>query len=100
MTRLKFHHILQDMLGSKNVYYQPPAELKMKYPCIRYEDFNLDIKSADNHGYIVTRAFSVTHITKSADSDMAIRLARLPMCRHDRSYRASGLYHEVFTIYI
>lgn len=100
MRRTEFHALLQDILGSKNVYYQPPAELKMKYPCIRYEESHIDIVSADNHGYLATRAYSVTYITKQSDSDMPLRLARLPMCRQDRSYRAGGLYHETFTIYI
>lgn len=100
MKQAEFNKLLQDVLGSKNVYYQPPAELTMKYPCIRYEASNLDIKRADNHGYIASRAYSVIYIAKKQDEDVIMRLARLPRSRHDRSYKASGLYHEVFTIYI
>ena len=100
MTHPEFNRLLQDILGSKNVYYQPPAELKMKYPCIRYERSNLDKRSADNHGYILSRAYNVIYISKTQDDDVIMRLARLPLSRHDRSYKASGLYHEVFTIYI
>lgn len=99
MKRPEFNALLQDILGAKNVYYQPPAELKMKYPCIRYESSNLDVKRADNHGYRVTRSYTVLYISKTQDEDVILRLARLPMSRHDRSYKASGLYHEVFTIY-
>ena len=28
---------LEAILGSRNVYYQPPANLKMQYPAIRYK---------------------------------------------------------------
>ena len=100
MKQPEFNKLLQDILGLKNLYYQPPAELKMRYPCIRYESSNIDVMKADNHGYRVTRAYSVIYIAKKQDEDVITRLARLPMSRHDRSYKASGLYHEVFTIYI
>lgn len=100
MTRETFHAFLQDLIRSKNVYYQPPADLKMKYPCVRYQPANIDIKEADNHGYITTRAYDVLYISKTQDENVALQLARFPRSRHDRSYKQSGLYHESFTIYI
>ena len=35
-TRLTLQIKLEDLLGSKHVYYQPPENLKMEYPAIRY----------------------------------------------------------------
>ena len=35
--RLQLHEILVGILGNENVYFQPPANLVMQYPCIRYE---------------------------------------------------------------
>ena len=35
-TRLTLQTKLEDLLGSKHVYYQPPENLKMEYPAIRY----------------------------------------------------------------
>lgn len=99
MKQPEINKLLQDILGAKNVYYQPPAEIKMHYPCIRYEPSSLRTQKADNHGYHVTRSYNVMYIAKKQDDDVVMRLARLPMSRHDRSYKASGLYHEVFTIY-
>ena len=29
--------IVKQRCGSENVYYQPPANLRMKYPCICYK---------------------------------------------------------------
>lgn len=100
MRREVFHHLLQDILGSGNVYYQPPAELKMKYPCIRYEESNMSRAPADNHGYRVTQGYTMTYISKKPNPHITDQLARLPMCRPDRQYKSSGLYHSVYTIYV
>ena len=35
-SRLELQTLLEDLLESTNVYYQPPENLKMEYPCIRY----------------------------------------------------------------
>ena len=36
-TRLELQSVLEQTLGSRNVYFQPPASVKMKYPAIVYE---------------------------------------------------------------
>ena len=37
MSRLELHALLVELLGSTNVYYEPPETLKMSYPAIRYQ---------------------------------------------------------------
>ena len=34
--RVDLGNKLKEILGSNNVYFQPPDNLKMVYPCIRY----------------------------------------------------------------
>ena len=34
--RIDLGNKLKEILGSSNVYFQPPDNLKMVYPCIRY----------------------------------------------------------------
>ena len=34
--RLELHEILCTILGSRNVYFQPPESIKMNYPAIVY----------------------------------------------------------------
>ena len=36
-TRYELHEFLCEILGSRNVYFQPPESVKMKYPAIVYE---------------------------------------------------------------
>ena len=35
-TRLQLQAQLEEMLGSRNVYYQPPESVKLEYPAIVY----------------------------------------------------------------
>lgn len=91
--------VLEELLGSKNVYYQAPAGVRMKYPAIVY-DLNVFYKdSADDLPYHTRAGYLVTLISKNADEPTFDKLAHLPMCRFDRHYRADGLYHDVFKIY-
>lgn len=100
MTRLEFHKQLCSILGSKQVYFQPPSSQKIYYPAIVYTRAPFDKLYADNHGYIVSDHYMVTHVTSAVDSVTPKALASLPYSREDQSYRSNGLYHSVFSIYV
>ena len=91
--RLELHELLREILGSSNVYFQPPESVKMEYPAIRYARNRINNTSADN-GY--TR----TVIDRDPDSEVVERLSKVPCIMYDRSYVADNLNHDVFTIYI
>ena len=55
-NRLDLHKIFQDILGSKNVYFQPPESIKMKYPAIKYSLDDIDKLSGDNIAYAKTKS--------------------------------------------
>lgn len=97
--RLELHQILVDILGSDNVYFQPPASLQMKYPCIIYGRIGLDPKYANNRMYMHKKRYQVTVIDKNPDSEIPDKIAELPMCFFDRHFTANNLNHDVFTIY-
>lgn len=97
--RVDLQAILENTIGSKNVYFQPPENLKLKYPCVVYAVDGAVIDYANNLPYIFTKRYQLTLIELDPDSGLADRLGRLPMCSFDRPYRASNLYHSVFTIY-
>lgn len=84
---------------TSNVYYQPPASVKMKYPAIRYELSRIDLTSADNNPYLLDRAYQVTVIDENPDSDIVDAISSMPMCRFNRTYTANNLNHFVFIIY-
>jgi len=97
--RLNLHQILKDILGTDQVYWQPPNNLTMADECIRYEPAVSDTEFADNVPYRHTLRYQVTFITRSPDSDIPRKIARLTSCIHNRYYRANNLHHHVFLLY-
>ena len=97
--RLKFQTILETILGTRNVYFQPPANLVMKYPCIVYERDRADTKFADNNPYKHTSRYQVIYLDKNPDGVVYDKLAALPMSLFQRAYQADNLNHDVFNIY-
>ncbi len=97
--RLELQTILEELLGSRNVYFQPPASLRMAYDCIVYERSKIKIDHADNRPYRMHDRYQVTAIYKNPDSDLPHKIAMLPACSHDRHFTADNLNHDVFNLY-
>lgn len=99
-TRLELHEKLVDILGSSQVYFQPPTNVSMKYPAIVYELKGETTKRANNKRYIVYDSYIVTHIYKSLKNDLREKiLEAFPYVDYDRRLVSDGLYQDVFTIY-
>lgn len=91
---------LRSLLGTNYVYFQPPASVRMSYPCFRYSLSNMYSKRADNRNYLNRDRYTIIYITKDPDDDMPHKvLEKLQMCNYDRNYNADGLYHHVFSVY-
>ena len=98
-NRLDLHEELVNLLGNRNVYFQPPASVVMKYPSIRYELSNVRLKFANNQKYNARRCYSLTLIHKDPDTDIVDKILELPMCSMDTSFQADNLNHWVFSIF-
>ena len=97
--RLELHSLFQGLLGSSNVYYQPPESVKMKYDAIRYSKKNIDTKHADDTKYIMRDCYELTVISRMPDNPVIKKLLALPYCSYDRNYVSDNLNHDVLTIY-
>lgn len=98
--RTDLHKILVDILGSENVYYQPPASLQMKYDCIIYESNAAKTEFADNRPYFYKRRYKITRVYRNPDDiEVTDAIAQLPTCTFNDHYVADNLYHDVFTLY-
>jgi hypothetical protein len=97
--RLKLQSLLEELLGSRNVYFQPPANIVMQHPCIVYMREAADSQFADNQAYRYTKRYSVTHIARDPDSPVPDEIARLPLCAFSRHFTTEGLHHDVFNLY-
>ena len=98
-SRLDLHEILCGILGSRNVYFQPPESIKLEYDCIIYSRKNIDNVFADNSVYRQHDSYEVIIIYEDPDSEIPRKLSLLPMCSFDRHYISDNLNHDVFTLY-
>lgn len=98
-NRIKLHELLCEAIGSRQVYFQPPESVKMKYPAIVYSRNRIDNEHADDGVYIQSPSYSITVIDKNPDSEIVDSISLLPRCRFDRHYISDNLNHDVFTIY-
>lgn len=98
-TRLELQTLLESLLGSRNVYFQPPPSLKMAYPCIVYERDNILINHAGNQPYRHTKRYSLTVIDRNPDSLIPDKISELPMCSYSTHFTADNLHHDAFSIY-
>ena len=95
--RLQLHQKLLDI--TPNVYFQPPEDLTMSYPCIAYQRDYADTKFADNEVYSHIKRYQVTVIDRDPDSLIPDKVAKLPRCLFSRFFAAKQLNHDIFTIY-
>lgn len=98
-SRLKLHEVLCGILGSRNVYFNPPASVKMKYPAIVYSRSDIDNHHANNAVYNQDMAYEITVVDEDPDSEFVTAVSKLPLCRFSRHYVADNLNHDVFTLY-
>lgn len=100
-NRLDLHKFFQDILGSKNVYFQPPESIKMKYPAIRYFLDDIDKLSGDNIAYAKTNRYNVIVISDDPDYNIEIvhKILDLPLSSYDRHYVSNNLNHDSISLY-
>lgn len=98
-SRLELQTLFEEMLGSRNVYYQPPANIKMQYDAIRYSLNGVDTKHADDSKYMMTRRYDVMVIARKPDPEVVDKILQLPLSDLGRPYVAENLYHYPITLY-
>lgn len=97
--RLELQAMLETLLGTRNVYFQPPANVKMNYPAIVYQRDNVDSLFAGNRPYRHTKRYEVTIIDRDPDSTIPGRVAALPLSSFSRHFVVDNLNHDVYSLY-
>jgi len=97
--RLELQALLVSLLGSNNVYFQPPPSVKMQYPCIVYNRDDIDSIFADNGAYRLKTRYQVMVIDTNPDSDIHTKVGTLPLCSYDRFFTADNLNHDVYNLF-
>lgn len=97
--RVKLQEILESIPGVSKVYFQPPSNITLEYPCIIYSRSYGDTQFADNVPYLYGQRYDVTVIDRNPDSEIPMHVAMLPMCIFDRAFKADNLNHDAFKLY-
>lgn len=98
-TRANLQTKLEELLGSRNVYYQPPENLKMEYPCIRYSKSDIRHIYGSNIKYMMNDAYDLVVISKKPDDPVIKKILGLPYTQFDRHYVSDNLNHDVIRLY-
>ena len=98
--RIELQGKLEEILGSENVYFQPPETVKLKYPCFIYERLRVASLYADNKEYTGRVRYRLTYV--SYDPDLTIHeklVGVLPLLSYDNQFGRDSLNHDVYTFY-
>lgn len=98
-SRLDLQTELEEILGSRHVYYQPPENLKIEYPAIIYSVNDYMNINADNIKYNNRAQYQITVIDKKPDNAAIKRILEMPLSSFDRHYSYNNLNHDVITLY-
>ena len=98
-TRLELQSKLEELLGVKHVYYQPPSSVKIEYPAIIYSKGKIDKDNANNTAYRFKNRYDVIVVDKHPDNAVIQKLLMLPYCSYDRYYASDNLNHDSLILY-
>lgn len=98
--RLKLQELLEKIPKVKAAYFQPPENLKMVYPCIRYYRGRPRTNRADNIAYQFTQCYELIVIDPDPDSKIARYIVEhFEMSEINPSYVSNNLHHTPITLY-
>ena len=97
--RLMLQSELETLIGNDHVYYDPPENLKMEYPAIRYSKGKIDTRHANDKIYKKMTRYELIVISRKPDSEVIDALLELPYSLYDRHYVSDNLHHDVLTLY-
>ena len=95
--RLQLQSLLE--LIVENVYFQPPSNFQLQFPCIIYERNGSETERADNTSYLHAKRYQVTVIDRNPDSILPDKVEELPLCSFDRFFTAESLNHHVYNLF-
>lgn len=98
-SRQDLHTILLGILGSNNVYFQPPESIRLNYPCIIYHRRKIVSRHADNKPYLHRKAYGIILIESDPDSALPNQIADLETAQHEQFFTKDNLNHNIFSLY-
>lgn len=97
--RLELQAILEGILGNGHVYFQPPPNIQLAYPCIIYKLDDYSVNFANDAPYMINRKYTVTLIDRDPDSEIRDKMLFIKYCSMTQAYTADNLNHWVYDLY-
>lgn len=91
--------ILTDLLGTSEVYFQPPDDASMDYPAIVYHLDGVDTSYGDNLPYKISKRYLITYIDYYPDMTIPDKIAQLPTAKFVNHFTADNLNHYSYRLY-
>lgn len=97
-SRLDLHNELLTFLP--NVYFQPPSNIQMVYPCIVYNKTGKNRHFGNDVIYLSQQGYKITVIDKNPDGDVADRIEKhFRYCSDSQYYTVDNLNHTTISLY-
>lgn len=97
-SRLDLHAELLTFLP--NVYFQPPSNIQMTYPCIVYNKTGKFKMSANDDTYFSVQEYQLTVMDKNPDSTVADDIEKhFKNCTISQYYTVDNLNHTTLNLY-
>jgi hypothetical protein len=97
-NRLELHTSLLQFIP--NVYFQPPSNIQMVYPCIVYNKFDKLNKFGNDASYSSKQGYRLIVIERDPDSDVADNIEGFfQYCLIGQYYTVDNLHHTTIELY-
>lgn len=83
-----------------HLYYEPPGEQGLVYPCLVYTKTSGDTRFANNGPYVYNRQYELTCIYEDPDDETPANILKhFQNCRANRSFVTNNLHHDTMVLY-
>ena len=98
LSRLRLQSELEEILGSNNVYFQPPESININYPAIVYSRARIGNDFANNSVYSQMDTYEIIVLDKDPDSELVRKISLMDTAKHAKHYTSNNLNYDVFTL--
>lgn len=99
-SRLDLQTKLESILGNRNVYFQPPENLSLQFPCFVYNLSKIQLKKANNAPYIKSKSYLLTYIHDDPDDTLIENiLDEFMFIEHRGQNKVNNRYQDVYQLY-
>ena len=95
--RLELQSLLEEL--TDHVYFQPPANVQIQFPCIIYSRDGTSTDHANNGLYRHAKRYQITVIDRNPDTELADKIEALRYASFERAFPADDLNHYVFSLF-